>query len=365
MADEKVELFLQNVHTLVEKRFRRTKNSSENYQSDTSENSIMENRLLCEYMRSGEIRYNRYKELMLNKYGYEMSIDNINELLRMRLGSFSSDRYIHKWVVETAKKFMDAVYDGTPKLFEQFKKQWNAGPRSRDGRRYRHLNRLCLLAIFSRARIMNKYDDLAMIECLTNGLATFLMRDICDLLSARCGAGINTSKTQTIALNLEQSMHRIEELERELERANIRIDDLEGDMDDHIRDAERTVLLDFFSKFNSEKYGSLLDQLLIMNGKIGKLQKTVNLPPELNGIFITIKNMVKFIRDNSLEPVAIPHSRHKVKLSDMDFWDYDGTPFANEEEEKEIEVISPGWKHIKLEMQISRPKVKEVMLNDN
>ena len=58
-----------------------------------------------------------------------------------------------------------------------------------------------------------------------------------------------------------------------------------------------------------------------------------------------------------------PESLRIVKAGDVEFWNYEGTPFTSAEEEKQVKVISPGWIYSEKQVQISRPKVKEVVDN--
>lgn len=359
--DEKIELFLKQVHECLEQRWDRLQSGEK---SDTEVDYIMENRIIAEYMKAGDISVKRYEEILKHKYGYVLKPFEITNVFKSKLGSYT-DRYIFKWASEVARLFWEALSKGTPKEYKNFRNKLKNGPRNREGRRYSFLDRVAGIAIFTRNQCMNKYDDFAMLECFYNGQASSFMKEFCDILSARCGAGISTSRTKNMELTIEQSQHRIEALERELERANIRIEDLEGDIENYGREAEQNITLEFFSKFNAERYGFLLDELLSLNGKINKMRKEADLPPEITGIFITIRNLIKFVRENNLEPIMKPNSRMKVKLSDLDFCDYEGEPFADENEEKEVQIISPGWKHTALEMQISRPKVKEVLSDEN
>ena len=60
-----------------------------------------------------------------------------------------------------------------------------------------------------------------------------------------------------------------------------------------------------------------------------------------------------------------PGLRKKVKMADIEGCDYTGTPFTDNEEEKEIIVLTPGWIITEDGIKISRTKVKEVAENEN
>ena len=52
-------------------------------------------------------------------------------------------------------------------------------------------------------------------------------------------------------------------------------------------------------------------------------------------------------------------------MADIEGCDYTGTPFTDNEEEKEIIVLTPGWIITEDGIKISRTKVKEVAENEN
>ena len=55
-----------------------------------------------------------------------------------------------------------------------------------------------------------------------------------------------------------------------------------------------------------------------------------------------------------------PDDEKIVKASDIEFCDYEGTPFADKDDEKIVRVISPGWLYTDKDIQIARPKIKEL-----
>lgn len=87
------------------------------------------------------------------------------------------------------------------------------------------------------------------------------------------------------------------------------------------------------------------------------------LPLEINGLLIMVRKLVQFLRDSHINPMLKPESLRIVKAGDVEFWNYEGTPFTCAEEEKQVKVISPGWIYSEKQVQISRPKVKEVVDN--
>ena len=119
-------------------------------------------------------------------------------------------------------------------------------------------------------------------------------------------------------------------------------------------------LADFFAKLNSEKYGCILDELLVVKKGVDELRKNnFELPIEINGLLIMVKKLIQFVRDSHIEPVMKIQSVREVTAADVGFCNYEGTAFASPGEKKKVRVISPGWVYKDKELQISRPKVKE------
>ncbi|MDO4922199.1 MAG: hypothetical protein Q4E64_10310 [Phascolarctobacterium sp.] len=153
---------------------------------------------------------------------------------------------------------------------------------------------------------------------------------------------------------------RLSQTEKALEQSNMLLGDLQEEFDERLASVRLQELTEFFAKLNSEKYGCILDQLLELRVGMAKLRDSgCQIPLELNGLLILVKKLIQFMRDNHIDPQLQPGSLHKVKAADIEFWQYEGSPFAGAAEEKQIRVISPGWIYSEKQVQISRPKVKE------
>ena len=72
-----------------------------------------------------------------------------------------------------------------------------------------------------------------------------------------------------------------------------------------------------------------------------------------------VKKLIQFVRDSHIDPLMKMDSIKEVTVSDIEFCNYEGSPFTSAEEVKKVRVISPGWIYKDKELQISRPKVKE------
>ena len=65
------------------------------------------------------------------------------------------------------------------------------------------------------------------------------------------------------------------------------------------------------------------------------------------------------MRDNNIKPMMKIDSIREVSDKDFEFCNYEGSPFDCDKT-KRVKVISPGWIYKDKDLQISRPKIKEV-----
>ena len=90
-------------------------------------------------------------------------------------------------------------------------------------------------------------------------------------------------------------------------------------------------------------------------------KKNIQLPPEIGGLFILIERLAQFIRDSEINPILKPGLVKEMRLEEVESCDYDGSPFLNATEAKRVKVLSPGWVYKNKEVQIARPRLKEVV----
>lgn len=157
---------------------------------------------------------------------------------------------------------------------------------------------------------------------------------------------------------------KLQSLEESALRTNLQLTDLQDGFDSELETVKNIELTDFFSQLNSEKYGRILDQLLTANDGFATLaQNNYQLPIELNGVRIMVKKLIQFTRDCHIIPILQPGNLLKVKATDIEFYEYLGAPFPDENEEKLVRVISAGWLYQDKEIQISKPILQEVTNN--
>ena len=339
----------------------------QNQDKDLNDDILYTNRLFKMLCSDSTLEPRMYAEKMNTTYDYDLRGYNIITTFRKRHVSNPKKRQeLFTWADELASMFGKALESGDEKFYQQFADKMEQNVLSDKGEPYRVQHRLGCLMLFTKYQNIDINHDSKLVEQLGDAYARYFLYDIRDALKAYCGMAKKTVSKQTLdkTVSVDEYIYRIEQLESELERKDMMLKDLQDEFEERIEENKTKELAEFFSRLNSERYGCILDWLLDFQKGASKLKKNhYEIPPEISGLFITAKNLIKFIKESNINPIMKPHEEKIVKFSEIESCDYEGTPFSSNdtEEEKMIKVISPGWKYTEKDLQISRPKVKEIV----
>lgn len=284
---------------------------------------------------------------------------------------------ILKWSQDTVTKFETALKSATPQNFSLylncFKEKKREKMRTSEFRRTDEIRRriFCIM-LFKKNRLLMSKEDTKLLEKFGNKYSKDLSFDINDILMNLCGVQRESATqkavrraTETLKKELEKQeiendtlKNDIEEHRKALEKQEIENDTLKNDIEEQLQD-ER---INFFAALNSEKYGCILDEIInALNGRKKLRKQNIELPLEINGIFVLVDKIAKFVKNNGINPVMEPGAIKNMSVGEIEAWnaEYSGTPFANADEIKRVKVISPGWYYKDKEIQISRPKLLE------
>lgn len=330
------------------------------------EDIVIENRLLTALCHNFNLEPREYADKLNAKYKYNMSgYDVIQVLKNVRLGNPSERIELLKWAEETASYFEGAVNGD----IESYKKYEAARKRIvlKNNKKHYLQERLALIMLYVKYPVIGINNSIDDVYLLGNTLSKYLFYEISDVISEVYGFPQYryknkkyNEKRQERKITYKQAIERICQLENILERTNTMLTDLQEEFEEQLEANKIKELTDFFTKLNSEKYGCILDELLVLRKGLDKLRKDgFEIPIEINGLVIIVKQLIQFVRDSHIEPVMKINSINEVTAKDIEFCNYEGTPFITPEEKKKVKVISPGWVYKDKELQISRPKVKE------
>lgn len=350
LTDPVVKKFIDNLHRAVE---RKRKNLS----SSSYDNYVIENRMIKLFCEDKSLTPRTCAEEMNDRYKMNLAGDDIIRLLKANRLSYQSKRAeLIDWAGETVDAFAKALESHKQKDFDSFMSLRNKVIQTRDDERYKIQDRIACLMFYVRHPELDSGDDAATLEMFGNVYMKHFLVDVIDFLRNVCikskgGRGEKRDERQD----------KIELLENMLNRSDMLLKDLQDDFDSRIKQSRQDDLVEFFSRLNSEKYGCILDEVLNARNGVRQLRKDkVQLQPEIGGLFILIEKFAQFIRDSEINPILKPGSVQEMRLDEVEACDYDGSPFLNAGEIKRVKVLSPGWVYKNKDVQISRPRLKEV-----
>lgn len=157
---------------------------------------------------------------------------------------------------------------------------------------------------------------------------------------------------ETLKLENEQLKSSLNLCERNFEKT------LET-MEDEVNNAISDRLKDFFIALNSAQYGNFLDKMPLIEETLKNIRKNKEQKPsqDINRILISVKNIIKFLKDQGITPIREVNSIFEGDADDIDEMDYIGDEFIGEET-KLLKIVSPGYRYE--DIVISIPKVEEV-----
>lgn len=319
--------------------------------------------LLCVHPEAGPTDLSRY---MYEKYAIAVSPDDIiRDLRRVRLANPEERQPLFKWVQKMVRLFAEALC-GNKEAFNDFAKNKSYAP-EKSGPKRREQERILLQGIFTLLNEIDCFGDHEKLMHTGTARSRYCLYDLEDAIALEYGFKLAKSKIvakETKArqqqITYEQALSKIEELETNLARINAMLKDLQDEFDEQIAETKAQELTEFFGKLNSDRYGRILDELFVLRKGINTLRaENYELPPAINGLMIMATKLLQFVKDSHIDPLMKVNSIQIVKATDIDACNYDGTPFKDNDEEKMVRVMSPGWIYRDKQIQISRPQLKE------
>jgi len=341
------------------------KSVEERWAKDDEENILM-SRILEEVIREPTIEPRNCADILNSKYCYNLSgNDVINQYRKRLLGNPKEREAIIEWGRKVESYFESALL-GDKESFDKFNSERKINVlKISDGSRNPQ-NYVLLNMLFRDYPEIDIFNDLKKIRNLPVIPCKYLFYDLVDIIAEHYGFETFRSSKRRPAtaeekLSIEQLKRKVDLLETKLERTSLMMKELEDDFASQLDATKTQELTQFFSNLNSEKYGFILDELLLLRKGVDELRKNnYEVPMELNGVLIMIKKLIQFVRDSHINPIMKVNSISSVKASDIEFCNYEGSPFTSKDEVKQVKVVSPGWIFSDKDIQISIPHVKEL-----
>ncbi len=327
----------------------------------TRDEIVTENRMIKILCSSPAMSPFMCAEKMNECYGYDFRSDDVLEIYRKLKLANPNERLSVFWYADKDTDRLVKALNGDRKAFETLSeircKTWE--------RRHPASDRICAAMLFRKYPDIVTDGDDELLNRLGNTIARYFFCDILEIIRTVYNIPVYAEKQKNITaknLSEEQLRVRINVLENELETTANMLSDLQCEFEEQLSESRIKEMTDFFARLNSDKYGCILDQLLELQKGVNELKnKGYEVPVELNGVLIVIRKLIQFVRDCHIVPVLKPWEQRTVKASDIEFCDYSGTPFESEDEEKNVQTVSPGWQFSDRGIRISRPRVKETV----
>lgn len=337
-----IKKFIEIVHSGTNRRLKSLPNMAD-------VDYVYESRLFQILCKEKFLSVNRCVEKLRTKYGYDVTANEVIRVFRFHnITDFDSREELFIWASAAADAFVKALVSKDSEDFEAYMKM-KGNP---DYRKVK--SRIFCLMLYTKYPELDIHGDLENFAKFGNVYAQYLRYDMNDFLKEICGAQ-GKNKNQSAAQS------KIEQLENTLKRNEMMLKDLQDDFESRLEEIHQNEMTDFFSRLNSEKYGCILDAIINVRDGVRKLRKqNVNLPPEISGLFILVDNLTKFVRDHEINPIMKLGSVHSMKFNEIESCDYEGSPYVDAEEIKQVKVLSPGWFYKNKDIQIARPRLKEI-----
>ena len=351
--DPIIKRFTENLQHSVERRNKRNLSASSSY-----DDYILENRLIKIFCEDKAIEPQRCAALLNDRYKQNLSVTRVIQILRFLHLSYQSKRAeLLDWADETVDAFAKALATRVPKDFEAFIALRDKKIINRDGDPFKIQIRVACLMLYVKHPELDCGKDTEIVEKFGNAHMKYFFFDIVDFLRNICVGNRRNGRNA----KRDPVQERIELLENMLNRSDMMLKDLQDEFDEKIRESHQNEMIEFFSLLNSEKYGCILDAVLSVRNGVRKLRKeNVQIPPEIGGVLILIEKLAHFIRDNKINPILKPGLVQDMRLEEVEACDYEGSPFDTPAQIKHVKVLSPGWFYQNKDVQIARPRLKEV-----
>ena len=368
----KAQEVVDEIHTSIQPFAKRTSNSD-------NDSYLLGSYLISAVCKNHEAGPNECAEILKKVYRYDITPEQvIRNFHFIRIANPAERRGLLQWA-DLVSDFYAKALTGDREAFNKLEEQRRTSP-LREIRHHFAQERIAAIMIYEKFPELDQYGDKELLFRLGNTMAKNYFYHMYDALchvynfpifkldkTETEKSGPRRTETRKIQaetsqkISYEQALRRIDELEIELKRTNEMFGELQDEFDNQLRESKIAELTGFFAHLNSDKYGNILDQLLQVRRGMDKLKKDgYELPLEINGLFIVIKQLIQFTRDSHIDPIMKVHSQKEVSYKDIEFCDYEGSPFIPDDARKIIEVVSPGWVYKDQNVQISRPRVKEL-----
>lgn len=312
---------------------------------------------------TGSLLYEVYSQKIADKIDFAALSRQMNKKYRCQLTEADIKKTLYKSRIENSlsgmfrlKKaqwevvaFIDFLGEPSQKNFDGFKQMTDA-----------RLFFICLFAQYGKALQLDAL--LKKLIFVPNHAYADLKRLLFEDIYFIYGFS-NDKNISALILSNEQERRRAADYASQLAKEQLANKRLQDEFEERLKEGKSNEVAEFFAKLNSEQYGCILDSLIAFLRQKKKL-KAMDLPAEVNAFFSMADNLIKFVKESRINPIEKIGAIKTVRATDVEHYSYEGAPFIDNQEEKEVMVISPGWRYEEKQIIISRPRVKQITENE-
>ena len=299
-------------------------------------NYFQGNYIIAALCRDHEADPDRCSHILRDVYHYDITPEQVLSNFRMiRIANPVERENLFNWADSVAEFYAGAA-SGDKDAFSKLEELRKNVPVCH----HSPVERAAAVMIYEKYPELDKYGDKKILFRLGNTMAKRFFYCMYDALCHVYDFPLFIPERRRPLQKVSPEQARIDYLESELKRTNEMFGELQEEFDDQLKESKTAELTDFFAHLNSDKYGNILDQLLRVRKGMDKLRKEgYELPIEINGLFNMVSRLIQFTRDSHIAPIMKINSQKVVSAEDIQFCDYEGSPFSSDSDRKVIEVV--------------------------
>lgn len=326
--------------------------------SKMKKNFDNENMVISVYCYNPEMQPRECAKMCNDRY---MTSYTGNDVIDIFNGMYMRNVSFRKEVFEDAKKTAMEVLDalaGNKKSIDSIELIMKENKGRIKKSKSRNYERIALVSLLEMCEELKKTECLNKALILNMSSARDAFYSIVDIV--RLEAKMMNKKVKNFASNKEYEAEIIR-LETNLNRTQMMLERLESEFEERVEECKVEENINLISMLNSPKYGYILDLLLQAQQGVESVRKQrIIIPFEINTLPILVRKLLQFTTDCGIKQMLKYGEKMEVTASDIEGYVYEGTPFADDDTKKCVEVISPGWIVEDKQIVISCPRVKEM-----
>lgn len=136
---------------------------------------------------------------------------------------------------------------------------------------------------------------------------------------------------------------------------------LQESFDQQLEESKLDEQAELIALLNANQYGNILDLLVSAKSGFERMREAgETVPLEIRSMRTLVRRLQEFVEDMGVTPILELGQIVTLNALEAMKYQYDGTPFASDDQYKQGKVVSPGWEIRAQGIVISYPKIREI-----